>query len=60
MNDLTKEWQYREISWEDLVQENWGERFPTVQESKLLSIQFQFPKVVPFDVWIDDLVLVRR
>ena len=53
---LTTDWQQYSVSFSEMKQEaGWGERFPAVVPSKLISVNWSVGPGVSFDIWVDDL-----
>jgi hypothetical protein len=55
---LTKNWVKHTIMFSTMKQEGWGKTFAWTP-AHVTSIQFQVPKTVPFDIWIDDVSFVK-
>jgi hypothetical protein len=59
--DLTfsTDWKEYVVTFAEMTQEaGWGQRFPFITTSKLISVNWSVGPGVPYDVWIDDLQFV--
>jgi len=56
---LTTDWKEYVVTFAEMTQEaGWGQRFPNITPSKLISVNWSVGPGVPYDVWIDDLQFV--
>ncbi len=56
---FTTDWKEYTVTFAEMKQEpGWGERFPAITPSKLMSINWSIGAGVPFDVYIDDVQFV--
>ncbi|MDP9002972.1 MAG: hypothetical protein M3O46_23010, partial [Myxococcota bacterium] len=53
---LTTEWQEYKVTFAEMKQEaGWGDRYPAIMPSRLISINWSVGLSQAFDIWIDDL-----
>ena len=53
---LTGDWQEYKVTFVEMKQEaGWGDRFPAITPSKVMSVNWSFGPGQGFDLWLDDL-----
>jgi hypothetical protein len=56
---LSTDWKVYTVKFSEMTQQGWGQMFPSVLKDKLYGLQFQFAMGVAFDLWVDNIALVK-
>jgi hypothetical protein len=56
---VTTGWQVYTVKFTEMMQEGWGQKFPTLEKNNLYGIQFQFKMGASFELWVDNLAFVK-